>query len=119
MDSFRRFPRGVFAVAVIALLAVVAMPTAQSRSDGLVGVPAQPRALDDQFGAVAVRVPAFGGMYLADDTLVVHLTDPSQEGAAVGAIRAVFGAERIPAGGVRVLPATYGFAQLSAWHVRM
>src|SRR5207237_1092337 len=77
------------------------------------------RTLDDVVGQVAARVPAFGGMYLQGNTLMVYLTSPSERMAAVQAIQAVFGAGRIPAGGVQILPATYGFAQLATWHARM
>src|SRR5207247_11001225 len=118
MDSWKRFSRVSLAVAVIALFVVSVMPTGQSTSLGVaIGVPA--RTLDDLFGQVAARVPAFGGMYLQGNTLMVYLTSPSERMAAVQAIQAVFGAGRIPAGGVQILPATYGFAQLATWHARM
>ncbi len=118
MDSWKRFSRVSLAVAVIALFVLSAMPTGQSTSLGVaIGVPA--RTLDDLFGQVAARVPAFGGMYLQGNTLMVYLTSPSERMAAVQAIQAVFGAGRIPAGGVQILPATYGFAQLATWHARM
>src|SRR5256886_13913715 len=50
---------------------------------------------------------------------MVSQSGPAERMAAVQAIQAVFGAGRIPAGGVQILPATYGFAQLATWHARM
>src|SRR5205807_9880285 len=107
MDSWKRFSRVSLAVAVIALFVLSAMPTGQSTSLGVaIGVPA--RTLDDLFGQVAARIPAFGGMYLQGNTLMVYLTSPSERVAAVQAIQAVFGAGRIPAGGDQNLPASFG-----------
>src|SRR5256712_8309801 len=77
------------------------------------------KGLDDMFDDVATSVPGFGGMYLDGNTLKVYLTDPTQRVMAehaIGAIGAVFGAARIPAGGVQTLQATYGFHQLHAWN---
>ena len=119
MDSFRGFARVLLAIGAVVLLVAGVMPAAQSRSPGMPVVSAQKVTLDEAFGQVAMRVPAFGGMYVQDDTLRVYLTDPSDKAAAVQAIQATFGAGRTPAGGVQVLPAMYGFPQLSAWHDRM
>ena len=74
------------------------------------------KGLDDMFDDVATSVPGFGGMYLDGNTLKVYLTDPAQKVMAEHAIGAVFGAARIPAGGVQTLQATYGFHQLHAWY---
>jgi len=118
MKSWKHFSRVALAVAVIALFVLSAMPTGRSTSLGVATV-SPARTLDEQFGQVAMRVPEFGGMFLRGDILMVYLTNPSQKAAAVGAIQAIFGANRIPAGGVQILAATYGFAQLSAWHGRI
>src|SRR5438445_839077 len=74
------------------------------------------KGLDDMFDDVATSVPGFGGMYLDGNTLKVYLTDPAQKVMAEHAIGAVFGAARIPAGGVQTLKGTYGFHQLHAWY---
>src|SRR2546425_7437 len=74
------------------------------------------KGLDDMFDDVATSVPGFGGMYLDRNTLKVYLIDPAQKVMAEHAITAVFGAARIPAGGVQTLKGTYGFHQLHAWY---
>src|SRR5437879_2966491 len=102
MGSFQGFARVLLAIGAVVLLVVGVMPAAQSRSPGMPVVSVQKVTLDEAFGQVAMRVPAFGGMYVKDSTLRVYLTDPSEEVAAVQAIQATFGAEQIPAGGVRV-----------------
>jgi hypothetical protein len=119
MDSFRRFRRLVLAVAVIALLVVATLPAVRSTPFGLPVIIDRKMTLDESFAAVASRVPGFGGMYLQGNVLMVYLTNPSQQAAAVGAIQTVFGPDRIPAAGVQILPARYGFTQLAAWHSRM
>jgi len=75
--------------------------------------------LDDLFAELGARVPAFGGMFLDGDVLKVYLTSPAQMVSAEAAIVVVFGRERIPAGGIQVLPAQYAFLQLSEWHNRL
>ena len=74
------------------------------------------KGLDDMFDDVATSVPGFGGMYLDGNTLKVYLIDPAQKVMAEHAIGAVFGAARIPAGGVQTLKGTYGFHQLHTWY---
>src|SRR5437879_5238977 len=74
------------------------------------------KGLDDMFDDVATSVPGFGGMYLDGNTLKVYLTDPAQKVMAEHAIGAVFGAARIPAGGVQTLKGAYGFHQLHTWY---
>ena len=118
MGPFRR-PGSVAIAFAVALLVTGLLPTAQSTLVGLPGVGGRSMTLDERFGQVAMRVPGFGGMYLAGNTLMVYLTNPSQAAAAVDAIQSVFGAGAIPAAGVQFLPARYGFAQLAAWHARM
>ncbi len=76
-------------------------------------------SLDELFAEVASRVPAFGGMFIEGDILFVYLLNPGQKVAAERAIVAVFGRERIPAGGIQVLQGQYGFAQLKNWHDRL
>jgi hypothetical protein len=76
----------------------------------------QPVTLDDRFAEVARRAPVFGGAFIEGDVLNVWLTAPAQRGPAEQAFAAVFGQDRIPPGGVRVLHAQYGFLQLQRWH---
>jgi hypothetical protein len=106
--------------------------TAPSRALVLVGKGASVRAaslqtrepegrlktIDDSFAEVARLVPAFGGMFIQNQTLQVYLLDPAQREAAEAAIVAVFGRERLPQGGMQTLQAQYGFLQLKAWHDR-
>ena len=77
------------------------------------------RGLDHLFAKVSVLAPGFGGMFLDGDKLTVYLTNPGNEIAAERAIAAVFGPDRIPAGGVQVLRAQYGFSQLKTWREKM
>src|SRR5256885_3942246 len=74
------------------------------------------KGLDDMFDDVATSVPGFGGMYLDGNTLKVYRTDRSQKVMDEHAIGAVFGAARIPAGGVQTLKGTYGYHQLHTWY---
>ena len=67
------------------------------------------------FDDVATQVPGFGGMYLEGNILKVYLTDPTLMVSAGSVITSVFGADRIPAGGIQVIRGNYGFHQLSAW----
>ncbi len=121
MDEVRRVMRLVPLVAVLFALALGTMPAnVLAVSDYVRVAPdGQVRTLEGSFGQVEALVPGFGGMFLDGDTLKIYLTNPSQKAAAIRAISAVFGVERIPVGGVQVLQATYGFAQLSQWHNRM
>ena len=47
--------------------------------------------------------------------LAVYLLDTSQHGAARAAIEAVFGADSVPAAGVRAMQGHYVVSQLKAW----
>jgi len=67
------------------------------------------------FDDVATQVPGFGGMYLEGNILKVYLTDPTLMVSAGSVITSVFGADRIPAGGIQVIRGNYGFHQLLAW----
>ncbi|EPX55711.1 hypothetical protein D187_008272 [Cystobacter fuscus DSM 2262] len=86
-------------------------------------VPSSPlrlRTLDDALLEVDAAVPGFGGMYYDEKgQLVVRLVHASAAPAASRAIAAVFGQEKIPAGGVVTEPATRTFAQLKALHARI
>jgi hypothetical protein len=75
--------------------------------------------LDDKFDEVSGKVPEFGGMFLEGDTLKVYLLKPEKELAAEDAIISVFGRERIPGGGIKVLKGQYNFTKLKEWHEQM
>src|SRR5436190_7624493 len=119
MVRLRRLARILLALSVIGMFVVGAMPVIQAASVGLPVVTGPRGTLDELFGQVAAKVPEFGGMYRQGSTWVVYLTNPARQAAAVAAIQAVFGSSFDTRGGVRVLPATYGFGQLAAWHARM
>jgi len=119
MVRLRRLARILLALSVIGVFVVGAMPVIQAASVSLPVVTGPRGTLDELFGQVAAKVPEFGGMYRQGSTWVVYLTNPARQAAAVAAIQAVFGSSFDTRGGVRVLPATYGFGQLAAWHARM
>jgi hypothetical protein len=75
--------------------------------------------LDDKFDEVSGKVPEFGGMFLEGDTLKVYLLKPEKELAADDEIISVFGRERIPSGGIKVLKGQYNFTKLKEWHEQM
>ena len=71
---------------------------------------------DDLLVRVEERAPGFGGMFIGSDgRLVVYLLDPSQLAAARSAIEAVFGAQQVPAAGVRARQGQYTVPQLKRW----
>jgi hypothetical protein len=76
------------------------------------------KSIDDRFADVGKAAPGFGGMFLRAGVLNVYLVDHAQRGSARQAIEAAFGAEAVPAGGVRFLGADYSFGQLKAWQQR-
>lgn len=113
--SLRRLcvPLGVV-VALSLLLASTVGGAAQAGPPG-----ATPgRSIDDRFAEVGRAAPGFGGMFLGAGVLNVYLVDHAQRDAARRAIEAVFGADAVPAGGVRFLGADYSFNQLKAWQQR-
>lgn len=102
------------ALASLPVSANVASPPVQP-----VDAPRGPGLLEDLFAELAARVPAFGGMFLDGNVLKVYLTGPAQMAAAEPAIVAVFGRERIPAGGIQILQGEFSFVQLRGWHNRL
>jgi hypothetical protein len=71
---------------------------------------------DDLLVRVERQVPGFGGMFVdREGRLAVYLLDKSQLAGARAAIEAVFGAESVPAAGVRALQGQYAVSQLKAW----
>lgn len=117
------------ALAVVALVVLAAGGCALYPSDSTGNVqtaPPQPtesrmqKSYDDLLAEVARRHPGFGGMFINEaGGLSVYLLDPAQGAAAETAIAAVFGPERVPQGGIRVLNAQYGFLQLKEWYDRL
>ncbi|MDO8727708.1 MAG: LamG-like jellyroll fold domain-containing protein, partial [Candidatus Methanoperedens sp.] len=77
------------------------------------------RTLDDKFNEVSGIVPEFGGMFLEGDALKVYLIKPEKKLAAQEAIISVFGRERVPGGGVKVLQGEYTFTELKEWQGQM
>lgn len=118
--------------AVVALLVVVAAagywigcsdyPSSEANAD-LSGATAMPapgaseKSFDDLLAEVAKSVPAFGGLYLAEDgALEVVMTDRSQEAVVEGVIRSVFPMENVSYSGVRVRDGKHTFTQLKSWN---
>ncbi|MFQ5878980.1 MAG: BsuPI-related putative proteinase inhibitor [Dehalococcoidia bacterium] len=79
------------------------------------------RTMDELLGEAGQLAPGFGGMFVdpAENVLYVYLLDLSKKDEAVAAISRVFGPDRIPSGGVKVLQAQYTIAQLSRWYEPM
>lgn len=76
--------------------------------------------LDELFESLAETVPGFGGMfYDKEGNLNVYLLDPTQWALTRATVSSVFGAERVPRTGIRVLAGQYGFSDLKIWHDRM
>lgn len=74
---------------------------------------------DDLLVRVEERAPGFGGMFIGQDgRLAVFLLDPTQLAAARSAIEAVFGAQQVPAAGVRARQGQYTVSQLKRWTER-
>jgi len=78
------------------------------------------KTFDDLLVEVAQRAPGFGGMFIDQEgSLSVYLLDVTQKTAAEATIAAVFGRDRIPPSGIRVLQGQYSFLQLKQWHDRL
>jgi hypothetical protein len=74
---------------------------------------------DDQMAEIARIVPDFGGMFMGpDNVLHVYLLDVAKRAAVENAIATVFGKERVPSAGIKVLQGRYGFLELQQWHNR-
>lgn len=104
----------VFVLFIILSFPVVATP-------GVVNDPPTKasRTLDDKFDEVAGQVPEFGGMFLEGDELKIYLAKPEKKSAAEAAVVSVFGRERVPRGGIKVLQGQYTFTKLKDWHEKM
>jgi hypothetical protein len=75
-------------------------------------------SIDNRFADVGKAAPGFGGMFLQGGALNVYLVDHAQRATARRAIETTFGAQAVPATGVRFLAADYSFNQLKAWQQR-
>jgi hypothetical protein len=74
---------------------------------------------DELLVRVEERAPGFGGMFIGQDgRLAVYLIEASQLAVARSAIESVFGAQRVPAAGVRALQGQYTVSQLKRWTER-
>ena len=82
--------------------------------------PGEPRqtgpTLDDRFAAIARLVPSFGGFFIRNGQLHVYLTNTSDLPAAMQAIIAAFGRDRLPLDRPVALQGRYNFVQLKGWH---
>jgi hypothetical protein len=78
--------------------------------------PSQTPALDDPFSLVAAMEPAFAGLYIQENRLVVRLTALDRLDSAMNAVRQVYGRDHIapyePATG---LIAAHDWRPLTAW----
>jgi hypothetical protein len=68
---------------------------------------------DDEWAAVAHRVPGFAGFWQESSTLVLALVDSTQQAAALRAIAGEAPLDRYTA--VRVQPVAYDFVHLLGW----
>jgi hypothetical protein len=68
---------------------------------------------DDEWAAVAHRVPGFAGFWEEGSTLVLALVDTTQQAAALRDIARQVSLDRYT--NIRVQPVTYDFAQLLTW----
>lgn len=77
------------------------------------------QSYDDLLVRVEEKAAGFGGMFIGQDgRLAVYLLDSSGLAAARAAIEAVFGAQQVPAAGVRALQGQYTVSQLKRWTER-
>lgn len=100
------------AVAAVGFLAREIVAAAEAGS--------QERKTMETYDELLVRVEekarGFGGMFIdPDGRLAVYLLDPSELPAARSAIEAVFGADRVPASGVRAVQGQYTVSDLKRW----
>jgi len=74
---------------------------------------------DELLVRVEEKARGFGGMFIdPDGRLAIYLLDPSELPAARSAIEAVFGADRVPAAGLRALQGQYTVSELKQWTER-
>src|SRR5688500_10211747 len=114
----RTFLRLFVPLGIVVALSVLAAVVGGAAQAGPPPGAAPAKSIDDRFTAIGKAAPGFGGMFLRNGTLNVYLVDRAQRTAARQAIEAAFGAEAVPAGGVRFLAAEYSFNQLKAWQQR-
>lgn len=80
---------------------------------------AHARNLDQEFAALAVEVPGFGGYYYEGEDLVVRLADLGQRERARAVIGRTFAAAGSNASKMRFVKGEYGFTQLKEWGDRL
>jgi hypothetical protein len=112
--------RGLFVLLgiVVALVLLLASTVGGAAQAGPPQGAAPGKSIDDRFAEIGRAAPGFGGMFLRAGVLNVYLVNHAQAATTRHAIEAAFGAEGIPAGGVRFLGADYSFNQLKAWQQR-
>lgn len=75
------------------------------------------KSFDDMLAEIAVMVPGFGGMYIAEDgAMEVVMSDRTLEAGVENAIRAVLPMENVSYTGVRIVDGKYAFNQLKDWN---
>jgi hypothetical protein len=127
VKSLTTIRAGVIAITALLMLATstnyfIPLASGQRGSDiqPPAASPGEPRqtgpTLDDRFAAIARVVPSFGGFFIRDRQLHVYLTNTSDLPAAMQAIVAVFGRERLPLDRPVALEGRYNFLQLKGWH---
>jgi len=108
-----------FSSVLTVLVLVIAFSFPAAAAPILVNGHSDKVTLNDKFDEVSGKIPEFGGMFLEGDTLKVYLLKPEKELAAQDTIISVFGRERIPDGGIKVLKGQYNFTKLKEWHEQM
>src|SRR6185436_8465538 len=107
VKSLNTIRAGVIAITALLMLATstnyfIPLASGQRESDiqPPAASPSEPRqtgpTLDDRFAAIARLVPSFGGFFIRNGQLHVYLTNTSDLPAAMQAIVAAFGRERLP-----------------------
>lgn len=83
----------------------------------------RPQSIDEVMSQISLRLPSFGGLYIADGQLVVYLTDLSKRSAATPAIEGFLfslgSSRRERIRGVIFRPGQYTFQQLSFWRLQL
>ncbi|VVB87750.1 Uncharacterised protein [uncultured archaeon] len=107
------------ALTVFVLFISLSFPVVATTGVGKDSTAKASRTLDDKFEEVAGKVPEFGGMFLEGDELNVYLVNPEKKSAAEEGVISVFGRERVPRGGIKVLQGQYTFTKLKEWQKQM
>lgn len=109
-----------FAAVPLVTLALACGSTERDRSWPAPTVPSPTPTLDDPFSQVAAMEPAFAGLYIRENRLVVRLTALDRLDSAMSAVRRVYGPDHFtpyePAEG---LLAAHDWQTLMAWKLAL